>query len=149
VLAHRGAREGKERGMRQRRLKAYWKRLAALQKQECARDGLLKKLGAAQDRAGRVATGLVHAEVSAEGRLSYQLDRAALRAVRQREAGICCARYDGRRSRPDLALLYATVPRRRSVSHPQGGISACAPSFIKNPSASKHTCSSPFSLTAS
>jgi hypothetical protein len=85
VLAHRGAREGKERGMRQRRLKAYWKRLAALQKQECARDGLLKKLGAAQDRAGRVATGLVHAEVSAEGRLSYQLDRAALRAVRQRE----------------------------------------------------------------
>jgi len=27
---------------------------------------LLKKLGAAQDRAGRVATGLVHAEVSAE-----------------------------------------------------------------------------------
>ena len=85
VLAHSGAREGKERGMRKRRLKTYWKRLAALQKQDGTRDGLLKKLGAAQDRAGRVATGLVHAEVSAEGLLSYQLDRAALRAVRQRE----------------------------------------------------------------
>ena len=85
VLAHSGAREGKERGMRKRRLKAYWKRLADLQKQAPPRDLLLKKLGAAQDRAGRVATGLVHAEVSAEGILSYQLDRAALRAVRQRE----------------------------------------------------------------
>lgn len=85
VLAHSGAREGKERGMRKRRLKAYWKRLAELQKQALSRDGLLKKLGAAQDRAGRVATGLVQVDVSAEGRLSYSLDRAALRAVRQRE----------------------------------------------------------------
>lgn len=85
VLAHSGAREGKERGMRQRRLKAYWQRLAALRTQALSRDGLLKKLGAAQDRAGRIATGLVHVEVSAEGRLSFALDRAALRAVRQRE----------------------------------------------------------------
>ena len=85
VLAHSGAREGKERGMRQRRLKAYWKRLAELKEQAPLRDALLKKLGAAQDRAGRVATGLVRVEVSAEGRLSFQFDRAALRAVRQRE----------------------------------------------------------------
>jgi len=53
VLAHSGAREGKERGMRQRRLKAYWKRLAELKEQAPLRDALLKKLGAAQDRAGR------------------------------------------------------------------------------------------------
>ena len=85
VLAHSGAREGKERGMRQRRLKAYWHRLAALKKQALARDILLKKLGAAQERAGRVATGLVRTEVSAEGALGYALDRAALRTVRQRE----------------------------------------------------------------
>ena len=85
VLAHSGAREGKERGMRKRKLKAYWKRLADLQKQAPPRDLLLKKLGAAQDRAGRVATGLVHAEVSPEGLLIYRLDRAALRAARQRE----------------------------------------------------------------
>ncbi len=85
VLAHSGAREGKERGMRKRRLKVYWKRLADLQKQAPPRDLLLKKLGAAQDRAGRVVTGLVHAEVSAEGILSFKLDRVALRAVRQRE----------------------------------------------------------------
>jgi hypothetical protein len=85
VLAHSGAREGKERGMRKRKMKAYWKRLADLQRQAPPRDLLLKKLGAAQDRAGRVATGLVHAEVSHEGLLSYRLDRAALRAARQRE----------------------------------------------------------------
>jgi hypothetical protein len=85
VLAHSGAREGKERGMRKRKLKAYWKRLADLQKQAPPRDLLLKKLGAAQDRAGRVATGLVHAGVSPEGLLSYRLDRASLRAARQRE----------------------------------------------------------------
>jgi len=85
VLAHSGAREGKERGMRQRRLKAYWHRLAGLKKQAPARDVLLKKLGAAQERAGRVATGLVRTEVSAAGALGYELDRAALRAVRQRE----------------------------------------------------------------
>jgi len=85
VLAHSGAREGKERGMRKRKLKAYWKRLADLQRQAPPRDLLLKKLGAAQERAGRVATGLVHAEVSPEGLLSYRLDRAALHAARQRE----------------------------------------------------------------
>jgi hypothetical protein len=85
VLAHSGAREGKERGMRKRRLKAYWKRLATLKEQAPPRDTLLKKLGAAQDRAGRVASGLVRVEISAEGLLSYQLDREALRALRQRE----------------------------------------------------------------
>ena len=85
VLAHSGAREGKERGMRKRKLKAYWRRLAELQKQAPPRDLLLRKLGAAQERAGRLVTGLVHAEVSPEGLLSYRLDRAALRGARQRE----------------------------------------------------------------
>jgi hypothetical protein len=59
--------------------------LAEFQKQAPSRDGLLKKLGAAQERAGRVATGLVQVEVSAAGLWRYELDRAALRAVRQRE----------------------------------------------------------------
>ncbi|MDD2764553.1 MAG: hypothetical protein PHE83_11320 [Opitutaceae bacterium] len=45
----------------------------------------MKKLGAAQDRAGRIAVGLVHVEVSDAGALRYQLDREKLRAVRQRE----------------------------------------------------------------
>lgn len=85
VLAESEARAGKERGMRRRRLKAYWKRLGELQRQRPARDALLKKLGAAQDRAGRIATGLVTVEVAADGALTYQLDRAALRTVRGRE----------------------------------------------------------------
>jgi len=85
VLAHSAARAGKERGMRQRKLKAYWKRLGELAAQECERDELLQKLGAARDRAGRVAAGLVRVTVADDGALTYVLDRAKLRTVRQRE----------------------------------------------------------------
>jgi hypothetical protein len=85
VLAESQARAGKERGMRQRRLKAYWQRLGELQRQRPERDALLKKLGAAQERAGRSATNLVKVAVAADGTLTYQLDRDALRAVRSRE----------------------------------------------------------------
>jgi len=85
VLAESQARAGKERGMRRRRLKGYWKRLGELQRQRPPRDGLLKKLGAAQERAGRVATSLVTVEVASDGALVYQLDRDKLRTVRNRE----------------------------------------------------------------
>jgi hypothetical protein len=85
VLAHSAARAGKERGMRQRKLKAYWKRLGELAAQECARDELLQKLGAARERAGRVAAGLVQVTVGEDGTLTYALERAKLRTERQRE----------------------------------------------------------------
>jgi len=85
VLAESEARAGKERGMRRRRLKAYWKRLGQLQRQRPNRDALLQKLGAAQERAGRIATNLVSVEVTSDGSLVYQLDRNQLRAVRGRE----------------------------------------------------------------
>jgi hypothetical protein len=85
VLAHSAARAGKERGMRQRRLKSYWKRLQELAAQELTRDERLQKLGAARDRAGRVAAGLVRVSVAADGALHYELDRAKLRTARQRE----------------------------------------------------------------
>ncbi len=85
VLAESEARAGKERGMRRRQLKAYWKRLGELQRQRPARDVLLKKLGAAQERAGRIATSLVTVEVASDGALAYQLDRAQLRTIRGRE----------------------------------------------------------------
>ena len=85
VLAESGARIGKERGMRRRLLKAYWKRLGELKKQQSHRDTLLKKLGAAQHAAGRVVKALICIEVSPEGALSYHLDRTALRRARGRE----------------------------------------------------------------
>ena len=85
VLAHSAARAGKERGMRQRKLKAYWKRLGELAAQECGRDELLQKLGAARDRAGRVAAGLVRVTVTDIGTLTYSLERTKLRTMRQRE----------------------------------------------------------------
>jgi hypothetical protein len=85
VLADSRARAGKERGMRQRRLTTYWQRLGELAGQALSRDQLLQKLGAARDRAGRVAAGLVRVSVTAAGALSYQLDRAKLWQVRQRE----------------------------------------------------------------
>jgi hypothetical protein len=85
VLAESHARIAKERAMRRRRLKAYWKRLGQLQRQRPDRDELLKKVGAAQDRAGPVATSLVTIAIAADGALSYQLKRGQLRAVRSRE----------------------------------------------------------------
>jgi transposase len=85
VLAESGARIGKERGMRRRKLKALWQRLKEIQQQDLTRDQRLEKLGAARDRAGRVAAGPVKTTVSAEGKLTFILDRAKLRTARRRE----------------------------------------------------------------
>lgn len=85
VLAESGARTAKERGMRQRQLKALWQRLQEIQAQDLTRDQRLEKLGGARDRAGRAVAGLVPATVAAAGKLTFQLDRQKLRAVRQRE----------------------------------------------------------------
>lgn len=85
VLAESRDRAGKERGMRRRKLKAYWKRLGELRTQQPLRDALLRKLGAAQERAGRAASSLVSVTVAADGMLSYSLDRDRLRQTRQRE----------------------------------------------------------------
>jgi hypothetical protein len=84
VLAESAARADKERGIRQRKLKAYWQRLGQLQHQDLCRDALLEKLGAARVRAGRGAARLVRVTVSAAGSLTFQLDRAKLRTVRGR-----------------------------------------------------------------
>ena len=85
VLAQSTARTDKERSMRRRQCKLYWQRLHQLQQQDITRDQLLNKLGAARDRAGRVVAGLVQITVSAEGQLTFVLDRARLRTVRGRE----------------------------------------------------------------
>jgi transposase len=86
VLAESQARASKERGMRRRSLRQYWKRLGELSKMEHpCRDDLMIKLGKAQERAGRIATSVVWVRISEEGILSYGLDREKLRKVRQRE----------------------------------------------------------------
>jgi hypothetical protein len=85
VLAESGARKDKERGIRRRRLKRYWNRLGELKGQKQSRERLLRKLGVAQYRAGRVVERLVEVEVGDDGVLSYRLDRARLRAVRRHE----------------------------------------------------------------
>jgi transposase len=85
VLAESGARISKERGMRRRKLQALWQRLKEIQAQDLTRDQRLEKLGGARDRAGRAVAGLVKTTVSTEGQLTFTLDRAKLRALRQRE----------------------------------------------------------------
>jgi hypothetical protein len=85
VLAESGARAGKERGMRRRKLKALWQRLGEIQRQDLTRDQRIEKLGGARDRAGRAVSGLVKAEMDMEGQLAFSLDRARLRTVRGRE----------------------------------------------------------------
>jgi hypothetical protein len=86
VLAESEARVDKERGMRRRALKKYWKRLGELAelKNPPIRDELLRKIGRAEAQAGAAAA-LVRVTVSADGVLTYQLDRDKLRHVRQRE----------------------------------------------------------------
>ncbi len=86
VLAQSEARVDKERGMRRRALKKYWKRLAEIAglQQRPPRDELLRKIGRAEAQAGAAAA-LVQVTVSADGVLTHQLDRRKLRQVRQRE----------------------------------------------------------------
>lgn len=86
VLAQSEARVDKERGMRRRALKKYWKRLGELSrlKNQPTRDDLLLKLGQAAGQAGAAAS-LVPVTVSADGALTYKLNRDKLRRVRQRE----------------------------------------------------------------
>ena len=85
VLAQSAARTDKERAIRRRKLKRYWQRLRQLREQDLARDQVLEKLGAARDRAGRVAAGLVNVTVSANGQITFALNRAKPRTVRGRE----------------------------------------------------------------
>lgn len=86
VLAESQARICKERGMRRRALKHYWRRLAELSKMDHdSRDELMIKLGKAQQKAGRVVTSIVWTIVSDNSILTYGLDREKLRSVRRRE----------------------------------------------------------------
>lgn len=79
-------RVAKERAMRRRALKKYWKRLgqlAALQRPK--RDEVLVKLGQAKQEAGRLAASLVDVDVDTNGQLVHRLDRDKLRQARRRE----------------------------------------------------------------
>lgn len=84
VLAESRDRTSKERAMRRRRLKAYWKRLKELKERGPDRDALLVKLGAAREKAGRVAS-VVRVKVGGDGELEFSLDRKRLRTIRNRE----------------------------------------------------------------
>ncbi len=87
VLAQSQARTDKERAMRRRALKKYWQRLGALTrlKNDPTRDELLLKLGQAAAQAGAAVAALVRVVVSPTGVITYHLNRAKLRQVRQRE----------------------------------------------------------------
>ncbi|MDR1281142.1 MAG: IS1634 family transposase [Opitutaceae bacterium] len=86
VYTESPARVHKERSMRRRALKKYWKRLGELSALKTPRrDEVLIKLGQAREQAGRAATKLVTVEVDADGRLTRRLDLGQLRTARRRE----------------------------------------------------------------
>ncbi|MEO5654625.1 MAG: IS1634 family transposase [Nitrosospira sp.] len=90
VLAVSAQRIGKERGMRQRRLKRDVERLKQLQRQSLTRDQLLMKVGAAKQDAGRAANLIKLTLPSCRGIVTpdafqFELDRDKLRQVRRRE----------------------------------------------------------------
>jgi hypothetical protein len=85
VLTESAARVDKERAMRRRALKKYWKRLGELARlKQPERDELLLKLGKAAGEAGAAAR-LVDTQVSPTGALTYHLNRDKLRVARRRE----------------------------------------------------------------
>jgi transposase len=105
VLARSESRVAKERAIRRKQLKRLWRRLHELQTMSLRRDKLLLRLGAAQQR-WPAAWRLVQVTPHADGRLTFALDRAALRQVRRREG-----RYLLRTNLPDgdpaqLWVLY-------------------------------------------
>lgn len=86
VYTESPARVDKERSMRRRALKKYWKRLGEIAELKTPkRDEVLIKVGQAREQAGRAVAGLVEVEVDAGGRLTRRLDRDGLRQARRRE----------------------------------------------------------------
>jgi len=90
VLASSTSRQAKERGIRRRKLKCYWRRLQELSGQKLDRDRLLMKIGAAKKEAGNVAR-LVdlslpspHQSVTPET-FRFSLCKNKLRKVRKQE----------------------------------------------------------------
>jgi transposase len=90
VMARSDGRVNKERAMRRRRLKRFWKRLKELQTQNISRDTLLQKIGAAKKEAGRAAA-LITIKLPKEGQpvnpetFSFSLNKKKLRISRRRE----------------------------------------------------------------
>ena len=90
VLAKSAGRMDKERAMRRRRLKRFWKRLHQLQQQKLTRDQLLIKLGAAKKEAGR-AYYLVDIQLPEKDQdvtaqtFKFSLRKKKLRHLRRRE----------------------------------------------------------------
>jgi transposase len=85
VLAQSHARVHKERAMRQRQLKALWKRLHQLQSMTLRRDALLLKLGAAKQQAP-AAWRLVDIQLPTDtAPWQFALRKDRLREVRRRE----------------------------------------------------------------
>jgi transposase len=90
VLACSTSRQSKERAMRRRKLKKYWKRLKALQKMKLSRDQLLMKVGAAKTEAGgaarlvALALPAAHQEVAPET-FHFSLNREKLKIARRHE----------------------------------------------------------------
>lgn len=86
VYTESPSRVHKERSMRRRALKRYWKRLGELAELKTPkRDEVLIKLGQAREQAGRAVAKLVTVEVNSDGRLTRRLDRELLRQARRRE----------------------------------------------------------------
>jgi len=106
VYTESPARVSKERAMRRRALKQYWRRLGEIARlKQPRRDEVLLKLGKAQEKAGRIAADLVEVTVAAEGALTYHLLTAKLRIVRGRE-GRYLLRTNLQNDAPDTLWRY-------------------------------------------
>jgi transposase len=154
VLARSRDRAHKERSMRQRPLKALWKRLQQLHEMELSPRELLLKLGEARGKY-RAAWRLIEMEMpedkdSAKKKagFTFELNRRKLREIRRREG-----RYLLRSNlcEHDPALLwkmYMQLAQSRRLLKISRAISPCGPSSINTKSVSKPISSWPSWLIA-
>jgi transposase len=130
VLVESQDRLQKERAMRQRRLRDYWKRLLEIRAmKKLDRDELLKKLGAAQAAAGR-AKSLVEVTVPAEGQpvnqetFTFQLNRRKLRQGRRKEGRyLLRSNLNARKPEEAWALYLRLVEIEEAFKNLKGDLS--------------------------
>jgi len=134
VYTEGSARVHKERSMRRRALKKYWKRLGELAALKApVRDEVLIKLGQAREQAGRAVAKLVVAEVEADGRLTRRLDLGRLRTARRRE-GRYLLRTNLADTEPDTLWRYymQLTAVEESFRTPKGDL-GLRPIYHRNP----------------
>jgi hypothetical protein len=124
VYVESQSRISKERAMRRRKLKWFWKRLKELQRQRPIYETLMMKIGAARSEVGQVAS-LVNlilpdpppkSDRSRRVDFGFTLARAQFRVTRRREGRYCCAPTSPIRIQPNCGSFICSWGKSKRLS---------------------------------